>query len=63
MKYIQVYFCTDRPLAQLLSIFGIGAEGLGFKPWIGQIGTVSPAAHHHCDVPSELCNSGAKLRR
>ena len=34
----------DRSLAQLLSAHALGAGGLGFKSWVGQIGTVSPTA-------------------
>ena len=30
------------PLAQLLSAHAIGAGGLGFDSWAGQIGTMSP---------------------
>ena len=41
----------------------IGAGGLGFESRAGQIGTVSPTARHRCDVSSELCSPGAKLRR
>ena len=52
-----------RPLAQLLSAQAIGVEGPGFKSRVGQIGTVSPAARHLCDVSSELCSPGDKLQR
>ena len=52
----------DRPLAKLLSEHALGAGGLGFKSRVGQIGTVSPTARHHCDVPSKLCSPGAKPR-
>ena len=53
----------NRPLAQLLSAHAIGAEGLGFESQAGQIGTASPTARHRCDVSSELCSPGAKVRR
>ena len=34
--------CLNRLLAQLLSAHAIDVGGLGFKSWVGQIGTVSP---------------------
>ena len=50
-------------LAQLLSIFAGEARGLGFDSWAGQIEAVSPTTRHRCDVFSELCSSGTRLRR
>ena len=50
-------------LAQLLSAHVLRAEGLGFKSWVGQIGTVSPTARHRSDVVSELCSPDVKPRR
>ena len=50
----------NRSLAQLLGAHAIGAVGLRFDSWVSQIGIVSPTVRHCCDVPSELCNSGAK---
>ena len=52
-----------RPFAQLPSQHAIGAGGLGFKSWVDQIATVSPATRHSYDVSSELCCPGAKPRR
>ena len=43
--------------------FTFRREGLGFDSRAGQIGTVSPAARHRCNVFSELCCPGAKPRR
>ena len=52
-----------RLLVQLLSAHAIGAEGLGFKSRVGEIGTVSPTARHRCDVSSDLCSLGVKPRK
>ena len=41
-------------LPQLLSAQVIGAGGLGFKSRVGQIGTVSPTAHHRSDVSAKM---------
>ena len=46
----------NRTLAQLLRAHAIGAEGMGFKSWVGQIHTVLPTARHRCVVPSEEHN-------
>ena len=54
---------TDRPLAQLISEYDIGAGGLRFEYQVGQIGTVLSTARHRCDVFSELRCPGARLRR
>ena len=42
----------------------IGARGLGFEPWLGQIGTVLSRACLRCIVFSELCSpADAQPRR
>ena len=49
----------DGPLVQSVTAHVIIAVDLGIDTRVGQIGTVSPAARHSCDVPSELCSPGA----
>ena len=45
----------DQPVSSVVKHVGIGAGGLRFDFWAGQIGTVSPTVHHRCNVSSELC--------
>ena len=51
------------PVGFVVERTAIGAGGVGFDFWVGQIGTVSAAVPDRCDVSSELCFSGAKLQR
>ena len=41
--------------------YGFGRSG--FDSQAGQIGAVLPKARHRCNVTSELCSPGTKLRR
>ena len=41
----------------------IGAEGVGSIPGPVKSDTVSLPARHRCDVSSELCCRGARMRR
>ena len=52
----------QSPVNSVVKNMAISEGGLGFDSRASQIGTVSPTAHHWCDVSSELCSPGAKPR-
>ena len=54
---------TNRPVSSIVQRIAVGAKGLGFDFWAGQIRTVSTTARHRCDVFSELRCPSAKTRR
>ena len=64
LRYLAVVSRFSLQIKNMLSIklnaHTVGAGGLGFESQVGQI---ESQCRHRCDVSSELCSPGAKLRR